>query len=128
MGASLESMYVTPDLSGVGNEIHGAAAQPLGAKIEIFGVAAQGPGALGGGSPLSVSETNSYSGKNYIVFGQRSLRRYIISIINATLQNQGRQHDFQSGGGQNTTYFEMLKFFFRNVRYLENQFLTLFHL
>ena len=39
--ASLESMYVTPDLSGVGNEILGAAAQPLGAKIEILGVAAQ---------------------------------------------------------------------------------------
>ena len=39
--SSLESMYVTPDLSGVGNEILGAAAQPLGAKIEILGVAAQ---------------------------------------------------------------------------------------
>ena len=34
-------MYVTPDLSGVGNEILSAPAQPLGAKIEILGVAAQ---------------------------------------------------------------------------------------
>ena len=34
-------MYVTPDLSGVGNEIIGAAVQPLGAKIEIIGVLAQ---------------------------------------------------------------------------------------
>ena len=32
---SLESMYVTPDLSGVGNEILGAAAQPLGVKIHL---------------------------------------------------------------------------------------------
>ena len=38
---SLESMYVTPDLSGVRNEILGAAAQPLGAKIAILGVVAQ---------------------------------------------------------------------------------------
>ena len=38
---SLESMYVTPDLSGVENKILGAVAQPLGAKIEILGVAAQ---------------------------------------------------------------------------------------
>ena len=37
----MESMYVTPDLSGVGKEILGAASQPLGAKIEILGVAAQ---------------------------------------------------------------------------------------
>ena len=34
-------MYVTPDLSGVENKILGAAAQPLGAKTEILGVAAQ---------------------------------------------------------------------------------------
>ena len=39
--SSLESMYVTPDLSGVRKEILGAAAQLLGAKIEIPGVAAQ---------------------------------------------------------------------------------------
>ena len=37
--ASLESMYVTPDLSSVENEILCAASLPLGAKIEILGVA-----------------------------------------------------------------------------------------
>ena len=37
--SSLEFMYVTPDLSGVENEILGAAAQPFGAKTEILGVA-----------------------------------------------------------------------------------------
>ena len=39
--ASLESMYVTPDISGVEIEILGAAAQKLGAKIEILGVLAK---------------------------------------------------------------------------------------
>ena len=34
-------MYVTPDISGVKNKIFGAAAQPLGTKIEILGAAAQ---------------------------------------------------------------------------------------
>ena len=39
--ASLESMYILPDLSDVENEILHAAAQPLGAKIAILGVLAQ---------------------------------------------------------------------------------------
>ena len=38
---SLESMYITPDLSGVEIKILGAAAQALGAEIEILGAAAQ---------------------------------------------------------------------------------------
>ena len=38
---SLESMYVTPDISGVRIEFSGVAAQPLGAKIKILGAAAQ---------------------------------------------------------------------------------------
>ena len=38
---SLESIYVTPDISGVEIKILGAAAQPLGAKIKILGVLAQ---------------------------------------------------------------------------------------
>ena len=39
--ASLESMYVTPNLSGVENEILGTAAQPLSSKIEILGITTQ---------------------------------------------------------------------------------------
>ena len=39
--ARLESMYVTPDISGVEIKILGAAAQPLGAKVEILRVLAQ---------------------------------------------------------------------------------------
>ena len=43
-------------------------------------------------------------------------------------QYSGPATRFSKWGGQDTTYFEMLKFFFRNFRYLEKQFLTLFHL
>ena len=39
--ASLESMYVTPDISGVEINFRGAVAQPFGVKIEILGAAAQ---------------------------------------------------------------------------------------
>ena len=39
--ASLESMYVTPDISGVEIKIFSAAAQPLGAQIKILGATAQ---------------------------------------------------------------------------------------
>ena len=39
--ASLESMYVTPDISGVEINFRGAVAQPLGARFEILCVAAQ---------------------------------------------------------------------------------------
>ena len=38
---SLESMYVTPDISGVKNKIFCAAAQPFGAEIKILDAAAQ---------------------------------------------------------------------------------------
>ena len=58
IGPSLESMYVTPDLSGVENEILGAAAQPLGAKTEILGVAAQ---SLAWRRALAHKEGNSWS-------------------------------------------------------------------
>ena len=34
---------------------------------------------------------------------------------------------FSKWRGQNTAYFWMLQFFFRNVRYLEKQFLTVFY-
>ena len=51
-------MYVTPDLSGVENEILGAAAQPLGAKTEILGVAAQ---SLAWRRALAHKEGNSWS-------------------------------------------------------------------
>ena len=39
--ASLESMYVTPDISGVEINFRGAVAQPFGVRIEILGAAAQ---------------------------------------------------------------------------------------
>ena len=51
-------MYVTLDLSGMENEILGAAAQPLGAKIEILGVAAQ---LLAWRRTMAYKEGNSWS-------------------------------------------------------------------
>ena len=43
--ASLESMYVTPDISGVEINFRGAVAQPLGVRITIRGAAAEIRGA-----------------------------------------------------------------------------------